>query len=170
LTTSHGHSSNRCRPGGRRAIADTLDANRRWIVRYSTVSCLFCAQVSTGTCDRRRSVGGQAPAVGDGRLHAPEAWQRIHVMLPVVLRRRGQLDMARAIVDSASARTMPAGKTGPNSPDRRKLGSKHDLIVDAQGFPSVFILTRSRRHDITRLDARVAAIPHVRGKHGRPLH
>lgn len=42
---------------------------------------------------------------------------------------RGQLDMARAIVDSSSVRAMLAEKNGPNPTDRRKLGSKHHLIV-----------------------------------------
>jgi transposase len=68
-------------------------------------------------------------------------------------------------------RTRDAGgkKTGPNPTDRRKLGSKHHLIVDAQGIPLAVILTGANRHDITQLDALVAAIPHIRGKQGRPL-
>ena len=61
-------------------------------------------------------------------------------------------------------------KTGPNPTDRRKLGSKHHLIVDAQGIPLAVILTGANRHDITQLDALVDAIPHIRGKRGRPLH
>lgn len=61
-------------------------------------------------------------------------------------------------------------KTGPNPTDRRKLGSKHHLIVDAQGIPLAVILTGANRHHITQLDALVAAIPHIRGKRGRPLH
>ena len=61
-------------------------------------------------------------------------------------------------------------KTGPNPTDRRKLGSKHHLIVDAQGIPLAVILTGANRHDITQLDALVQAIPHIRGKRGRPLH
>jgi transposase len=65
----------------------------------------------------------------------------------------------------------PGGKkTGPNPTDRRKLGSKHHLIVDAQGIPLAVILTGANRHDITQLDALVDAIPHIRGKRGRPLH
>jgi transposase len=60
-------------------------------------------------------------------------------------------------------------KTGPNPTDRRKLGSKHHLIVDAQGIPLAIILSGANRHDVTQLDALVAAIPHIRGKRGRPL-
>jgi IS5 family transposase len=61
-------------------------------------------------------------------------------------------------------------KTGPNPTDRRKLGSKHHLIVDAQGIPLAVILSAANRHDITQLDALVEAIPPIRGKRGRPLH
>jgi transposase len=61
-------------------------------------------------------------------------------------------------------------KTGPNPTDRRKLGSKHHLIVDAQGIPLAVILSAANRHDITQLDALVDAIPRIRGKRGRPLH
>ncbi len=61
-------------------------------------------------------------------------------------------------------------KTGPNPTDRRKLGSKHHLIVDAKGIPLAVILTGANRHDVTQLDALVDAIPNIRGKRGRPLH
>nr|WP_255371534.1 IS5 family transposase [Cupriavidus sp. YR651] len=98
-------------------------------------------------------------------------WQRTHEILLAELRRRGQLDMARAIVDSSSVRAMLAGKCeGPNPTDRRKLGSKHHLIVDAQSIPLVVILTGVNCNDITQLDALVEAIPPIRGKRGRPLH
>ncbi len=60
------------------------------------------------------------------------------------------------------------GKTGPNPTDRRKLGSKHHLITDAQGIPLATILTGANRHDVTQLLPLVEAIPPVRGKRGRP--
>jgi transposase len=37
-------------------------------------------------------------------------WKRLHAVLLVELRRRGQLDVARAIVDSASVRAVRGGK------------------------------------------------------------
>jgi transposase len=37
-------------------------------------------------------------------------WQRLHTVLLAELRRRGQLDLARAVVDSASLRAMRGGK------------------------------------------------------------
>jgi transposase len=60
-------------------------------------------------------------------------------------------------------------KTGPNPTDRRKLGSKHHLIVDAQGIPLAVILSGANCNDITQLDALVEAIPPIRGMRGRPL-
>ena len=37
-------------------------------------------------------------------------WKRLHAVLLTELRRRGQLDLARAVVDSASLRAMRGGK------------------------------------------------------------
>jgi len=42
-------------------------------------------------------------------------WQRIHETPLMELRRRGQLDMAHAIVDSFSIRAMASGKNRPKS-------------------------------------------------------
>ncbi|WP_201698511.1 IS5 family transposase [Paraburkholderia hiiakae] len=114
----------------------------------------------SGTACWRRLVAWQKAGV----------WKRIHETLLAELRRRGQLDMARAIVDSSSIRANGSGKkTGPNPTDRRKLGSKHHIIVDAQGIPLAVILTGANVHDVTQLDALVDAIPCLRGKRGRPL-
>ncbi len=60
------------------------------------------------------------------------------------------------------------GKTGPNPTDRRKPGSKHHLITDAQGIPLAAILTGANRHDVTQLLPLVEAIPPIRGQIGRP--
>ena len=59
-------------------------------------------------------------------------------------------------------------KTGPNPTDRRKNGSKHHAITDAQGVPFAVQLTGANRHDSTRLLGLVDAIPSVSGKRGRP--
>ncbi|MEA3124534.1 MAG: hypothetical protein QOD67_1553 [Caballeronia sp.] len=67
------------------------------------------------------------------------------------------------------SRVVRGKKTGPNPTDRRKLGSKHHIIVDAQGIPLAVILTGANRHDVTQLDPLVEAIPPIRGKRGRPL-
>ena len=53
--------------------------------------------------------------------------------------------------------------------DRRKTGSKHHLIVDAQGVPLASKLTGANRHDVTQLLPLVESIPPIRGKTGAPL-
>ena len=60
-------------------------------------------------------------------------------------------------------------KTGPNPTDRRKKGTKHHLITEAQGIPLAVLVTEANRHDVTQLLALVEAIPPIRGKRGRPL-
>ncbi len=59
-------------------------------------------------------------------------------------------------------------KTGPSPVDRRKAGSKHHLITDANGVPLACLLTGANRHDVTQLLPLVEAIPPLRGKRGRP--
>jgi transposase len=60
-------------------------------------------------------------------------------------------------------------KTGPNPTDRRKKGSKHHLVTDANGIPLAVRLTGANRHDVTQLLALIEAIPPIAGKVGRPL-
>ncbi|MBZ5556416.1 MAG: IS5 family transposase [Acidobacteriia bacterium] len=96
-------------------------------------------------------------------------WKRLHVALLTELRQRGRLDLARAIVDSASLRAMPRGKkTGPNPTDRRKAGSKHHVLTDADGIPLVATLTAANRPDITELLDLVDAMPPIGGRPGPP--
>jgi len=59
-------------------------------------------------------------------------------------------------------------QTGPNPTDRRKSGSKHHIITDAQGIPLATKLTGANRHDVTQLLALIDAIPPISGKPGRP--
>jgi transposase len=59
-------------------------------------------------------------------------------------------------------------KTGPHPTDRRKRGSKHHVLTDAQGIPLAALVTGAHRHDVTQLRPLLEAIPPVRGKRGRP--
>jgi len=59
-------------------------------------------------------------------------------------------------------------KTGPNPTDRRKKGSKHHLVTDANGIPLAVKLTGANRHDVTQLQPLVDGIPPIAGKVGRP--
>lgn len=60
-------------------------------------------------------------------------------------------------------------KTGPNPTDRARPGSKHHILVDANGIPVSAILTGANRNDVTQLLPLVDAIPPIRGVRGRPL-
>ena len=60
-------------------------------------------------------------------------------------------------------------KTGPDPVDRRKMGSKHHLLVGGNGRAAMAVtLTGANRHDVTQLLPLVDAVPGVRGKRGRP--
>src|SRR6266516_4808370 len=59
-------------------------------------------------------------------------------------------------------------ETGPSPVNRRKSGSKHQLITDAGGIPLAFLLTAANRNDCSELVALVDAIPPIRGQRGRP--
>jgi transposase len=96
-------------------------------------------------------------------------WQRLFEALLAELQKNHQIDWYRALVDSASLRAPSGGaKTGPNPTDRRKSGSKHHLLTDANGVPLAVILTGANRHDVTQLLPLLDKIPPVRGKRGMP--
>lgn len=96
-------------------------------------------------------------------------WKRLLVELLSELARQGKIDWRRAIVDSTSVRAPHGGRrTGPSPVDRRKCGSKHHVIVEAQGTPLAMVLTAANRNDITQLLRLVDAIPALAGRRGRP--
>jgi transposase len=103
--------------------------------------------------------------------HRRGLWRRLFEGVLAELHAAQGIDWRRAIVDSASVPAPGGGaKTGPNPTDRRKRGSKHHLVVDAQGVPLATILTQANRNDITQLLPLLDKIPHVRGRRGRPRH
>jgi transposase len=103
------------------------------------------------------------------RWHKAGIWQRLFEALVAELQKAHKIDWYRALVDSASLRAPSGGaKTGPNPTDRRKLGSKHHLLTDAQGIPLAATLTKANRHDVTQLLPLLDRIPPVRGQRGRP--
>jgi len=59
-------------------------------------------------------------------------------------------------------------KTGPNPTDRRKSGSKHHVLTDANGTPMTMKLTGANRHDVTQLLPLVDSVPAIGCKPGRP--
>ena len=98
-------------------------------------------------------------------------WDQLHRVLLQRLRAADLIDWSRAIVDSSSIRAVGGGEeTGPNPTDRRKRGSKHHILTDANGIPLSDTLTGANRHDVTQLLALVDGIPQVAGKPGHPKH
>lgn len=103
------------------------------------------------------------------RWHKRGIWQRLFEALVAELQKAHRIDWYRALVDSASLRAPSGGaKTGPNPTDRRKRGSKHHLLTDAQGIPLAVNLTKANRHDVTQLLPLLDKIPPVRGNRGHP--
>lgn len=96
-------------------------------------------------------------------------WEKLHNLLLAELRAADKIDWSRAAVDSSSVRAVGGGEeTGPNPTDRRKLGTKHHLIVDGQGVPLEVQFSGANKHDVNQLLPLVANLPEVRGKPGRP--
>ena len=96
-------------------------------------------------------------------------WDRLHRSLLNELRASDKIDWERAVIDSASLRSVGGGEeTGPNPTDRGKLGSKHHVIVDANGVPLAVSVTAANRNDVLEIIPLVADLPYVAGKRGHP--
>ena len=96
-------------------------------------------------------------------------WQRLHETLLAELHEADRIDWARALIDSSFVRARGGGgRTGPSPVDRRKRGSKHQIITDAGGIPLVADTTAANVPDVNPMIPLVDAIPPVRGKPGRP--
>lgn len=100
---------------------------------------------------------------------AAGVWSRLHRVLLAELHEADKIDWSRAVIDSSHVRALGGGEeTGPSPVDRRKLGSKHHLLVDANGVPLAASVTAANLPDVTQLVPWVAATPPVAGKPGRP--
>ncbi len=96
-------------------------------------------------------------------------WSKLHQLLLAELHGAEKIDWRRALIDSSFVRARGGGgKTGPSPVDRRKKGSKHDVITDASGVPLVAETTAANVPDVNPMIGLIDAIPPVRGKPGRP--
>lgn len=106
------------------------------------------------------------------RLKAWESngvWDRLHLRLLTLLRKAGSLDMHTVIIDSVQVRAFGGGEaTGPSPVDRRKLGSKHTLLVDRHGIPLAIRTAGANASDHTQIVPLIEKFPHVGGRPGRP--
>ena len=96
-------------------------------------------------------------------------WNKLHCKLLDELREADKIDWNRAVIDSSHVRAVGGGEdTGPSPVDRRKLGSKHHVLVDGNGIPLAEELTAANVPDIKELLPLIVAIPEVKGKPGHP--
>jgi transposase len=106
------------------------------------------------------------------RLRTWEAagiWDRLHADLLKLLRAADKLDPETVIVDSVILRAFGGGEeTGPSPVDRRKLGTKHTLLVDRNGVPLAISTVSANTSDQVELIPIVLEFPQVGGKPGRP--
>lgn len=101
--------------------------------------------------------------------HRAGVWRRLHQLLLSELRGADKLDWSRAVVDASFARALGGGEdTGPNPTDRRKLGSKHHVLVEGHGIPLAAEVTAANVNEISQLVPLVDAVPPVGGKPGHP--
>lgn len=97
--------------------------------------------------------------------HRRGVFQKLYEILLDELNGADKIDWSRALVDSATTKAPGGGeKTGPNPTDRRKLGSKVHVLVDARGVPLAVKLTGANAHDVTQVIPLVDEVPPVRGK------
>ncbi|MHA3946252.1 IS5 family transposase [Cellulomonas bogoriensis] len=96
-------------------------------------------------------------------------WPQLHEALLAELRAQGLLNLDEMSVDGSHVRALKGGRNvGPSPVDRGRAGSKHHLIVDANGVPLQVTLTGGNRHDVTQLLPLVDTLPRIRGLVGRP--
>jgi transposase len=96
-------------------------------------------------------------------------WDRFRAHLLVLLRKNGCLETHLAIIDSVLIRAFGGGdRSGPSPVDRRKLGVKHTLLVDAHGAPLVIRSTPANASDQRQILPTLVEFPRVGGKPGRP--
>jgi transposase len=99
------------------------------------------------------------------RWHKRGVFKKLYELLLAELNGADKIDWSRALVDSATTKAPGGGeKTGPNPTDRRKLGSKVHVLVDAKGIPLAVKLTGANSHDVTQIIPLIDEIPRVRGK------
>ena len=97
-------------------------------------------------------------------------WDRLHADLLRLLRRADKMDTDVVIVDGVYVRAFGGGEdTGPSPVDRRKLGTKHTLLVSRQGVPLAIRTAGANASDHRQiLPLVVLDFPRVGGKPGRP--
>lgn len=81
------------------------------------------------------------------------------------LRQADKIDWSRSAADSTKSRAVGGGDdTGRNPTDRGQLGTKHNVLTDAQGIPLTVTVTGANVADVTQLLPLVDGIPDLGGE------
>ncbi|MFD4481520.1 IS5 family transposase [Streptomyces sp. NPDC058471] len=154
----------RYRPPGRKRIDDRKTLQGVLFVLYTGIQWEFLPQElgfgSGPTCWRRLAEWQEAGV-----------WEKVQRALLDRLRAADRLDLSRATIDAShvqAKRGRSRPKVGPSPVDQGRPGSKHHVLTDANGVPLRVSLTGGHRHDVTQLLPLVDAVPHIRGRRGRP--
>jgi transposase len=101
--------------------------------------------------------------------HRAGVWRQLHAVLLAELHGADPIDWERALIDASFAKAPEGGEdTGPRPTDRRKSGSKHRLLADAQGIPLAATVTAANVPEVTQVFQVLTAMPPVGGKPGPP--
>lgn len=96
-------------------------------------------------------------------------WEKIHTFLLGRLRCRKKLDFSRFLIDTSHVRAVGGGaQTGPSPVDRRKPGSKIELVTDAQGVPVVVGVCPANHNDNLDTIELIDRVPPIAGVPGKP--
>lgn len=99
--------------------------------------------------------------------HRAGVWRQLHALLLAELNAANLIDWDRALIDASFAKAPEGGEdTGPNPTDRRKSGSKHHVMTDAQGIPLAATVTAANVNEVTQVLQVLADLEPVGGKPG----
>ena len=99
--------------------------------------------------------------------HQAGVWLKLHAVLLAELNGADQIDWERALIDASFVKAPEGGEdTGPSPTDRRKSGSKHHVMTDAQGIPLAATVTAANVNEVAQVFVVLAAMPPVGGKPG----
>jgi len=99
--------------------------------------------------------------------HQAGVWRKLHALLLAELNGADEIDWSRALIDASFSKAPEGGEdTGPNPTDRRKSGSKHHVLTDAQGIPLNATVTAANVNEVTQVLNVLTEMPPVGGKPG----
>ena len=147
--------------GGRPRVGHRVVIRVLWFVL--TAGCRW-EEVPAGTRLLRRTAHRRLRAWEEAGI-----WDRLHADLLGLLKRANKLDADTVVIDGVTVRAFGGGEaTGPSPVDRRKVGTKHTLMVDRHGVPLVIRSAEANASDHRQILPTVLDYPKVRGTPGAP--